>query len=670
MKSPHILSGFAKCMAIGMLFASGSVADEFGVQDKNQDGVLSGTEVDGLKQLDQDGDGEVSRLEFMSAVNAQRQRAEVMVSNILKERDGNGDGRLSGSEISGLEDFDKNSDKRISELELLDGFTLRDAALQGKSFGEVRKIAKERFGMIDITEDGRLTGTEAYGSTHFDQNADGRISLEEYILGVILSVSVTEPDVDSTPSPTGGIETILNEVVSALNDSDRAVVVYQRMHEKLQEIIDLCVLEYACHRAVEAHGKFKLPESNLIKQSKLENGSVQVEAGLQCPQGKLTLRMQILQGKIVALALVTPEMNHLDKALFRDLQQERWQNRFAQAYGQEAQQVVKSIVSGNNDQAIQMIHPSVLEQIGREPFENVCRKLRSKIDKIESMEIETFAFDEAENEIYTFTVTYLIKSGSNAMLFGCVFQRAGLCSVMTGMTVEEFKDAMPKVPSDDDLPLPVDPMPMLPEVEDGWIQMVSIREGVKFQMPGESKRTEKKNKGRTNISYDLSLPAKKMTFQVEVVALEADFSQHSDVFFKTFKNALLNGGGKELLDETIETKAGFPIQVLAIKNADDSVWGTLSMIDGKALYRAHWIGAKASKEDLGMARKFLESVVLIDAGGAPRTAFDPNNAVAPPAFPTTPPTPAPPAPLAPIAPPAPTAPPVPVVPPVAPPASR
>ena len=162
-------------------------------------------------------------------------------------------------------------------------------------------------------------------------------------------------------------------------------------------------------------------------------------------------------------------------------------------------------------------------------------------------------------------------------------------------------------------------------------------------MPGEAIRSEKKNKGRTDVYFDFRLPAKGMTFQMAVDALEGDFSQYSEVFFKTYKNALLNSSGKELLDETIESKAGFPLQVLAIQNPNGSCTGTLSIIDGKTLYRAQWNGPKAMKEDLNVARKFLESVVLIDAGGAPRTGYDPNTAVVPPLFPTTPAFPAPPA---------------------------
>ncbi len=428
MKSPQILLGFAKFWALGVLFTSGSLADEFGIQDGNLDGVLSGTEVEGLRPLDQDGDGKVSRREFLSAVLAQRQRAEAMVAGILKERDGNSDGRLSGNEISGLEDCDVNGDKRISELELRNGFVLRDASLQGKSFQEVRIVAMERFKLIDITENGQLSGTEAYGSTHFDRNVDGRISQDEYVLGLILSISVDELDADGNLSPRGDIKSRLNEVVSPLNNS------------------------------------------------------------------------------------------------------------------------------------------------------------------------------------------------------------AG------------FEKNAPMVPSGNDLPLPPDPMPLIPELDDGWIQTVSIRERVKFRMPGEATRTERSIKGRTSVFYDLSVPSRMMTFQLEVVALEADFSQHSDIFFTTYKNALLNSSGKELLDETIEAKAGFPLQVMAIKNPDGSYTGTLSMIDGRSLYHAHWNASKADKEDREMARKFLESIELIDAGGAPRTAYDPSDTVAPLKFPTTPPTPAPPAP--------------------------
>ena len=401
--NPHrFFSILSRSIVFSVLAMSYCLADGFDLQDSNQDGVLSGKEVADLELLDQDRDGEVSRKEFMSAAKNQIQRATSLVARTLKDKDSNQDGRLSGTEMSGLEYCDANQDSRITEAELRAGLVSSDATLAGKSFTQIRMIAVERFGFLDINGDGRLTGTEAHGSLHFDQNADARILNEEFVIGVILSGAVDDGVPEKTPKP----------------------------------------------------------------------------------------------------------------------------------------------------------------------------------------------------------------------------------------------------PGSNDLPLPIDPIPMVPELDDGWIQTVSIREGVKFRMPGEASRSETKNNDRTNVSYDFRLPAKGMTFQLAVDALEGDFSQYSDVFFKTYKNALLNSSGKELLDETIESKAGFPLQVLAIKNPDGSCTGTLSIIDGKTLYRAQWNGPKAIKEDLNVAREFLESVVLIDAGGAPRTGYDPNTAVVPPLFPTTPAPPAPPAPPA------------------------
>ena len=103
MKSTTLRWLFAKTLLLGLSVTTVSFADNFDDQDSNQDGVLSGTEVAGLKLLDQDGDGEVSRAEFTTAVTEQRTRANGLVGRILKERDTNGDGKLSGTESKGLE---------------------------------------------------------------------------------------------------------------------------------------------------------------------------------------------------------------------------------------------------------------------------------------------------------------------------------------------------------------------------------------------------------------------------------------------------------------------------------------------------------------------------------------------------------------------------------------
>lgn len=648
MKSRRVLLRLLQLIAFCNLLTTVSLADEFGQHDKNQDGVLSGKELEGLKILDTDNDGELQRQEFMSAVKAQRQRAAAMVSSIFKERDGNEDGRLSGKECSGFEECDKNSDGRIIESELLRGLASGDAELKGKSFKEIRQIAESRFEKIDITEDGRLTGTEAYCSTHFDQNADSRITKEEFVIGLTLSIPDEEEDLEPGVLPTGGVEKILNEVVSAMNNLDNTKVVYQAMHEKLKDITDMVVLEYIFGHAAKSHSQFKLGGKDSIKQTKLPNGSVEASVELQCDKGDLTLTLTVLNNQIIGLALVSPEMNTIDEALFNDLMDEKIQRTFAAAYEPEIKQALKAIVAGEDELALQMIHPSVIQQIGEEAFKNLFNKLRSLVPKIDAVELETFSSDRSEKGLYTFTITYLVTSGSDFVRFGCTFQRAGLCSAMTGYSVEQVLDLAPPAPTPDDDVSPSKPsMKLVPNAD--WIETVSLRDGVKFQMPGDATRKATEEKLGPMTTYSYELPSKDMFFTVEITTLESDFTHQSDVFFESFRNALVNGNGSELLDEDISPVAKFPNQLLLIRNKNNTFTALRTIIAGKKIYRARWIGLSVDESTKVPARKFIESVTLIDEGGALITGPVEDLAVPPPApviddepaIPIPPPTPAP-----------------------------
>lgn len=657
MKSRIVLSKLLQIVVFGTFLSTVSLADDFDTQDGNQDGVLSGKELEGLKSLDSDQDGEVHRQEFMAAVKAQHQRAETMVAAIFKERDGNEDGRLSGKEISGFEESDSNGDGRIMEAELLVRFTSRDGELKGKSFKQIRQIAESRFEKIDITEDGRLSGTEAYGSTHFDQNGDSRISKEEFVTGLILSVPDTEADTKIDTLPKGGVDKILSDVVSAMNNADKTNNVYQRMHEKMREITDPVVLEYIFKHALKSHASFKIVDKKDIKQTKLKNGGMEASVTLQCGQGELTLSVTTLNDQIVGLALVSPEMNEIDQALFGDLQEEELQKAFVAAYEAEIQQALKAIVDGEDDLAIQMIHPIVVQQLGEEAFKNLFSKMRTHIPKIEGVELETFSNDRSEKGLYTFTITYLVTTGTNAVRFGCTFERAGLCNAMTGYSMELVQEPVTPEPSSDDDPLPSPEIPMAPSLSPDWIETVSIRDGVKFELPGDSTRTEKPVKTGKSINFSHALQSKRMFFNLDVNTLESDFTSESAIFFETFRNALLNGNENELLKEDLDPKAQFPNQLLLLKNKNGTFTVIRTIIAGKKIYRARWSGHDIDEEAKTLAKRFIESIIVIDAGGAPRVG-PLEDVPPPPALPVDPELPvAPAAPVAPAPPPAPVSPP-------------
>lgn len=658
-------------MVFGALISTACFGDEFAALDGNQDEVLSGKELGSLKILDADGDGELQRSEFVAAVRSQKKRGSATPQTLFKDRDTNEDGRLSGKEKIGLEKYDGNSDGRITEDELNSVLTSAEPELQGKSFKEIEKIASIRFKELDVTEDGRLTGSEATGAKAFDQNGDGKILQDEFAVGMLLSLSEEEGDSEANPTPKGSVEELLADIVSAMNDSEKTDIVYAHMHDKMKEVTDPFVLKYVCTYAAKTHKNFQLSKAN-IKQVKLENGVLEVSAKLKCGKGDLTLSVTLLKGQIVALALDSPEMNEIDQSLFNDLQDEKLQREFGTAYKPKISQALDFILNGDDGKALGLVHPSVIEQIGEIPFINLFARVRSQIKKVDKLELEAFSRDEGQPGVYTYTVTFLATDGENAIRFSGVLQRDGLHSTLTGYTVERALDIAPPAPAmDDDVPAPpapvmdddvapppapvVDddslpqPAPVVnddddvplppapaPNVDDGWHKTVSIRDGVQFEMPEEAKRVLQNTDKRKSIQYTLVSSQRRMTFTLDISATETDLTSEHEVFFDTFKNALLNDSGRELLKEDREPQAQFPNQLLLMKNPDGSFMALRTIIAGKNIYRGTWLGKSIDEETRVPAQRFLESIVMIDAGGAPRTGSLPATELPPPPTGTTP----------------------------------
>ena len=100
--------------------AEGNDEDAFNRADINEDGFLSGTEKKGFEQYDTDRNGEISKQEYLAKRLQERgaggnmQAARAQAEALFKQLDGNNDGRLSGTEMQGYAQYDTNGDGRIT----------------------------------------------------------------------------------------------------------------------------------------------------------------------------------------------------------------------------------------------------------------------------------------------------------------------------------------------------------------------------------------------------------------------------------------------------------------------------------------------------------------------------------------------------------------------------
>lgn len=642
MKNKNALSRISRNMVAGILastFLSPTLglADSFDERDSNRDGVLSGQELAEFKLLDRDQDGEVTRQEFSDAATEQRERGAELVGKIFTNRDGNQDGKLSGNERNGLEHCDANNDRKITEEELRSGLTEADATLVDKSIEDLQSSAEERFGKLDITEDGRLTGNEVQSCLHYDQTGDGRVTKVEYFVGLALSLESGESLPDGRPMPEGGNEKIIAEFVKLMNSPEQAEVLRKRMHENLRKAIDPVLLQYALQHAINSHGNLSIPDLESIEQSKLKTGETQIAADLLCGTGDLRLTIAVLNGKITGFLMESPQILQLDAALFQDLQDDEWQNRFAKAYGTQVEAAIKLIVDEKDSKAIQMIHPSVLEQIGEQPFLDLFEKLRSSIGEFESAELESFTTERSETGVYSFTVTYLVTGELGSLNFSTKFQRDGLTAAMTGYLLDssdvdlkkktkdldDSEEVTPAPKSDDDSPAPAPVMPS--DDDDGelkWLDTVSGKDGISFKLPGKASRSEVEGEKGTITLYSLNLPKKKMNFVVRIGAMESDVTEYGDVFFTSFKKSLFKNDSAKILKETLDVNRKFPEWNVIVQEADGSYSARRYILAGEALYTFIWSGPDVGEASRSYAVPFLVSATLIDADGSKRLGFE------------------------------------------------
>jgi hypothetical protein len=615
------LTSFLLTAVIAIPASFAAADDPFELQDSNKDGVLSGREATDLKLLDQDGDGEISLAEFNEAASEQKEQAVRHAQQLFADRDENGDQRLSGIEMSGYENFDSNGDRRLTDVEFKTGYASADSEIRDMSFAEIRKTAADRFNMIDINEDGRLTGTEVAGSGHFDRNADSRIVQEEFIIGLILSTASPDsvsPD-DSMPSPPATEELVhqtLADFIKALNDVTNAKLITGALHTSIVHQVDMPIFEYALKHAKSSHGKMKLPPKSQIRLSTLENGDVEAEAELNCEKGAMKLVVRLSQGKIVGFLMDSPELQAIETTLYQDLEGGELQERFANFYAIIAQGPLESIMKGEDGVAAAWIHPSVVEEVGRDKFYGLFQQIRDRLTEVKSTELETFKTEVSTDNIRTFTVTQIVTGTSSVQRYATTFQCVGMDAVVTGLSIEAASDVTPT-------PGPKPVMPADADKTGNWFETVSVRDGISFRMPGEARRTEKESPQGELTRFEYELPEQDMMFQIDIIKLEVDISGESKTFFDTVKTQLVSEtGGKITKERLLDQEGPLPSQVLVLQLENGATTILRSVVDGSRVYSLLWSGAAFDDNtDHNFALPFHESIRLIDEGGAERPGF-------------------------------------------------
>lgn len=606
----------AAILGISPILAS----DYFTGLDTNADGVLSGREVTDLKALDSDGDGELTLEEFKNALAEHAQKLDASDRAAFAERDGNHDERLSGTEISGYEFTDLDGDGRIPEAEFIEGRRQQRRALAGRTTAELRAVTKERFTLLDITEDGRLSGTEMTGLAHYDFNRDKRVSQDEFTLGMILDSAA----IDSTDPPdnTGPAE-LLNVIVKSVNDG-ASTQIFRRMRSELMPLVDAPILDYAITILQKHHGVLQDPATTTIHQSKPgENGEVEIVAPIPCETGELKLHITVIENKLLGFRFESPAIETLQADLYSELlTSSALTDKFAKYYSPICQTLIRDIIESKDDSAAGMFHPDVISQLGRDKFDNVFEGIRESVGERQSIEIESIGVEEDANGIQKLTISHRVKGSAGFLEISNKFQFTGMKAAMVAISAEPVDPAMDNVENPDKN----SPMPFFTATEDG----------LKFRIPGNPTRTF--DKASNIVTWQLDNKVGGAKYTVQIFTFDADMEGDSKEFFTKLNESLVSNLDGKIVNEGDGSWNGHPGQMVMIEAEGKGVVIRRDIIIGTKVYALQFQVKKLS-EDLEehYGAPFTESFELTSGAKDDAVPAPPAASPAPPAASPAPP---------------------------------
>ena len=575
-------------------FSSLQAADYFATLDTNADGVLSGREAADVKVLDSDKDGELAEAEFLKAVAEQAVKNLSADEEIFAERDGNEDGRLSGTEISGYEYTDANGDGKIPREEFRASLLKQRAELRSRPSAEVKKVASERFSALDITEDGRLTGTEVVGSSHFDFNEDKRVTREEFIAGMILDAAAAE----GPGAPDGESKTaeLLNLFVSAINDPASSQII-GNMRPELLSLVDAPVLEFSLQSVHDHHRSLQKVSPELIQQSPPEeNGQFDVVAPLKCASGDMKMHITIFEEKLLGFRFESPAIAEVESSMYAKLMtDEKTQNKFSEYYSPICKTLVSSIATSKYEDAASMFHPEVIETVGREKFDTVFETIREQLGDLKSVELETIGAGENPDGVFMMTIGHRAIGSAGTIMIENKFQFQGMKAALVAISLEATEADMTDV-------LKPAPKPVSPLMK----EFVAKQDGITFLMPGKPVRTF--DESQNMAMWRLEHPSPQAVFSVQIFTFAQSFEEASEDFFAGLKETLITTTGGKVVEYIDEKWDGHPAKVVVLQVDGKGFMARFDVIVGPKVYSLQWQG-KEINDDIrySFAEPFLKS---------------------------------------------------------------
>lgn len=419
--------------------ALAQINEHFQLLDENGDRLLTGNELALLSPLAVQHSGRVDLNAFTSAVRTREIAHRAQWLMILADRDGNKDGRLSGNEFSGFESADLDKNSRIDEKEYLQGVREFYGSLSTLSLKAIAEKGSERFQMMDLNADGRLSGTEATFMAASDLSGDQRITKQEYITAGILDVIAAGsdtndnvPDMQTTP---------LGSLVQAINQQDSQALL-ALCRPEFQKLINTNVLTYLLNQIKEGNGKLSVP-SNVTVTEGSQPGSQVLAAEIPVERGTLNMSAVVYEGKLLGVAMNGSSVDNAIPKLLTELMSDLdgKMTTFAKDCSPDCMRMIRRIQAGEDDVAISMFHPEIAKQVARETFVSLFEELRAQVGKYQKIELEAAGVDmDAAGTSGFITLTHRVEGTVGVALVQHKLQIVGFKPHMVVIAVEPASD--------------------------------------------------------------------------------------------------------------------------------------------------------------------------------------------------------------------------------------
>ncbi len=387
-------------------------------------------------------------LAMMGGTGMAQLDAGINDDEVFRRADVNEDGFLSGAEVRGFEKCDADRNGEISKQEFLRQRAIERG--DAGNMQQARARAESLFKQKDGNNDGWLSGTEMVGFAQYDLNGDARITLDEFVAGMTgQQGSVPVPPNPAPPAmpgapvafdppvlPTSSIGPRLGLLIEAIKTTDPRPFLAE-FHPDLADQVDEPVLEQYLRALKNALGEPVVPgQSQLTITTDDERlATVTTSVDLKFSKGSAPCKVASRQGKIMSFAIDGPDVT---EAIYKSLSDDRdLAGDFATFYTPDCEALVRDIQSGQDEAALDCFHPEIRKQIAGESTRALFAKFREDFGRLTRLSLQGLTVNYKDAKPESFQIQFQATCAKKIAVVTVTFQFVGMKAWITDYRAEE-----------------------------------------------------------------------------------------------------------------------------------------------------------------------------------------------------------------------------------------